>query len=165
VRPIQGYPKFFIRYDGEVFSMAGGNGIIRRRYNLSKDGYRRMSLTQNGDTLRIHREVLKAFDRLPEQGELCRHLDGNPQNNHISNLKWGTPKENSMDCIRHGRNTFQKMIGEGSPAAKFTDEEVAEIREWRKEGLKYKQIMELYSISKAHVSYIVNNKTRVKKEK
>ena len=57
------------------------------------------------------------------------------------------------------------MIGEESPAAKFTDEEVAEIREWRKEGLKYKQIMELYSISKAHVSYIVNNKTRVKKEK
>ena len=75
MRPIQGYPKFFIRYDGEVFSMAGGNGIIRRRYNLSKDGYRRMSLTQNGDTLRIHREVLKAFDRLPEQGELCRHLE------------------------------------------------------------------------------------------
>lgn len=163
MRPIEGYPKFFIRFDGEVFSMAGGNGLIKRKYNITKDGYKRINLTHRGGTLRLHREVLKAFDRLPKKGELCRHLDGNPQNNNISNLKWGTPKENSMDCLRHGRNQFQKMVGENSPVVKFTDAEVAEIRAWREDGLTYKQIMELYDISKSHVSYIVNYRTRTKK--
>ena len=165
MKPIEGYPDFFITNDGEVFSKARRKGLIKRKYVIARDGYKRIKLTNNGATLRLHREVLKAFNRKPKDGELCRHLDGNPQNNNISNLKWGTPRENSMDCIRHGRNQFQKMVGENSPVVKFTDAEVAEIRAWREDGLTYKQIMELYDISKAHVSYIVNNKTRIKKEK
>ena len=55
------------------------------------------------------------------------------------------------------------MVGENSPVVKFTDAEVAEIRAWREDGLTYKQIMELYDISKSHVSYIVNYRTRTKK--
>ena len=66
--------------------MAGGNGLFNRKYNLSKDGYKIINLTHDGDTLRLHREVLKAFDRLPKEEEICRHLDGNPCNNNIWNL-------------------------------------------------------------------------------
>jgi hypothetical protein len=165
VRPIKDYPNFYISNTGEVFSTARGEGVIRRKYNLTKDGYKRMSLTHNGDTLRLHREVLKAFDRPPKVGELCRHLDGNPQNNHISNLKWGTPKENAQDCLKHKRNPFQRLVGEKSPASKFSDEVVAEIRACHEVGFTYREIIGAYGISKAHVSYIVNNKTRIKKEK
>lgn len=162
MRPIQGYPKFFIRDDGEVFSMAGGNGLIKRKYNLSKDGYKRINLTHDGDTLRLHREVLKAFDRLPKEEEICRHLDGNPCNNNIWNLKWGTHKENSQDCLRHRKNAFQNLVGEKSPVAKFSDIEIEDIKKRRKEGATYKEIMGVYDISKAHVSYIINGKTRVR---
>ena len=165
MRPIKGYPNFYISNTGEVFSTARGKGVIRRKYNLTKDGYKRMSLTHNGATLRIHREVLKAFDRPPKVGELCRHLDGNPQNNHISNLKWGTPKENAQDCLKHKRNPFQLLAGEDSPVSKFSDGVVAEIRACHEVGFTYREIVEAYGISKAHVSYIVNNKTRIKKEK
>jgi DNA-binding CsgD family transcriptional regulator len=33
---------------------------------------------------------------------VCRHLDGNPANNHISNLGWGTNSENTQDRLEHG---------------------------------------------------------------
>jgi hypothetical protein len=32
----------------------------------------------------------------------CRHLDGIPDNNHLSNLAWGTPAENYNDRRHHG---------------------------------------------------------------
>ena len=140
--------------------MAGGNGIIRRKYNISKDGYKRINLTHGGGTLRLHREVLKAFNRLPKTEEICRHLDGNPCNNHIFNLKWGTHKENSQDCLKHNKNPFQHLVGEKSPVVKFSDAEIEDIITRRKEGATYKEIMEVYDISKSHVSYIINGKTR-----
>ena len=162
MRPIQGYPKFFIRDDGEVYSMAGGNGLIQRKYSFTQEGYKRITLTHKGDALRLHREVLKAFDRLPNEGEICRHLDGNPKNNSISNLKWGNHKENAQDCLKHGRNRFQILVGENSPTAKFSDKEIEDIRNRRKKGATYKEIMGVYDISKSHVSYIINGKTRVR---
>jgi hypothetical protein len=162
VRPIESHPRFYISIGGEVYSTAGGNGLIKRKYNICKDGYKRIRLIKDGATLRLHREVLKAFDRFPKEGEICRHLDGNPLNNHISNLKWGTHKENSMDCLKHGRNVFQKMWGEKSPVVKFSDIEIEDIKKRRKEGATYKEIMGVYDISKSHVSYIINGKTRVR---
>jgi hypothetical protein len=33
---------------------------------------------------------------------VCRHLDGNPINNRLENLRWGTHKENKADAIKHG---------------------------------------------------------------
>ena len=165
MKPIEGYPDFFITNDGEVFSKAKGKGLIKRKYSLARDGYKRIKLTHGGSTLRLHREVLKAFSRKPKEGELCRHLDGNPQNNNISNLKWGTPKENAQDCLKHQRNPFQLLVGEDSPVSKFSDDVIAEIRTCHEVGFSYREIIEAYGISKAHVSYIVNNKTRIKKGK
>ena len=162
MRPIEGYPGFYIAKDGEVFSTVRGNGVIRRKYGFTQEGYKRITLTNKGEPLRLHREVLRAFDRLPKEGEICRHLDGNPKNNHISNLKWGTHKENAQDCLKHGRNKFQILVGENSPSAKFSDKEIEDIRNRRKKGATYKEIMEVYDISKSHVSYIINGKTRVR---
>ena len=162
MRPIENYPGFYISKNGEIFSTARGKGIVKRKSTSTIDGYKRIKLTSMGETLRIHREVLKAFDRLPNKGEICRHLDGNPKNNHVSNLKWGNHKENAQDCLKHGRNKFQILVGEKSPTAKFSDIEIEDIRTRRKEGATYKEIMEIYDISKSHVSYIINGKTRVR---
>ena len=162
MKPIADYAGFYIANDGEVFSTVRGNGVIKRKYSFTQEGYKRITLTHKGDALRLHREVLKAFDRLPNEGEICRHLDGNPGNNHVSNLKWGNHKENAQDCLRHGRNRFQILVGENSPSAKFSDTEIEDIKKRRKEGATYKEIMEVYDISKSHVSYIINGKTRVR---
>lgn len=50
----------------------------------------------------VHRLVALTF--LPITGPVVRHLDGNPLNNHIENLRWGTVRENVYDTIEHGRH-------------------------------------------------------------
>jgi len=30
------------------------------------------------------------------------HNDGDPHNNRVSNLRWGTASENALDAVRHG---------------------------------------------------------------
>lgn len=50
----------------------------------------------------IHQLVLEAFVGLAPEGMECRHLDGDPDNNFLSNLAWGTRTENAQDSIRHG---------------------------------------------------------------
>jgi hypothetical protein len=52
----------------------------------------------------VHDLVLLAFDgQRPESNERgeIRHLDGDKMNNHLSNLKYGTAKENMADRKLH----------------------------------------------------------------
>ena len=78
------------------------------------------------------------------------------------NLKWGTNKENAQDCLRHGRNVFSRY-GEDSPVCKYTDKEIEDVRQMKRDGATYKEIIEKYKMSKTHVSYIINGKTRVRR--
>jgi HNH endonuclease len=72
----------------------------------------------------VHRLVLLAFVGPCPQGMQCRHLNGDPTDNRVENLKWGTAYENAADAIRHGRS------GKGvqNPKAKLTDDLVRWIR-------------------------------------
>lgn len=56
--------------------------------------------------LYVHSLVLTAFVGPKPEGMECCHRDGNPLNNHIDNLRWGTHSDNMQDSIRHG--TFKK---------------------------------------------------------
>lgn len=50
----------------------------------------------------VHRAVLEAFiGPCPEGMEAC-HDDGNPKNNTVENLYWGTRSDNVKDALRHG---------------------------------------------------------------
>lgn len=61
---------------------------------------------KGGSSLRaVHRLVLEAFIGTRPKEMVCRHLDGNSLNNDLSNLKWGTKKENAQDCVKHGRRS------------------------------------------------------------
>lgn len=53
----------------------------------------------------LHRLVLMTWDRFPKLGEETRHLDNNPLNCHIDNLRWGTSAENTADMIQTGRHS------------------------------------------------------------
>jgi hypothetical protein len=86
-------------------------------------GYLRVGL--NGQWHTIHSLVLEAFvDPCPE-GMQARHRDGNPSNNRLTNLIWGTPSQNQMDRVAHGTSNRS----ERHPRTKLTNQQVIEIRD------------------------------------
>ena len=66
------------------------------RVGLSKDGRAR--------SIDVHRLVAAAFIGPCPPGQLVRHLDGDGQNNTLANLAYGTPGDNELDKVRHGRH-------------------------------------------------------------
>lgn len=73
------------------------------RAGVNSRGYLVVSLCKDGKPkmMRVHRLVAEAF--IPNNnGHPCiNHKDGNPQNNHVSNLEWCTQKEN----VQHAYDT------------------------------------------------------------
>jgi hypothetical protein len=76
--------------------------------------YCRVGLRKNGKQLlkSVHRLVAEAFIPNPKKYPLVMHIDDNPQNNHISNLQWGTHNMNSKDMKLKGRarNQYTSII-------------------------------------------------------
>ena len=70
------------------------------------NGYQFVALWRDNKPhqISIHRAVLSAFDRLPNQGEVGMHLDDDPTNNSIENLRWGTTSDNVRDCSAKRRH-------------------------------------------------------------
>jgi hypothetical protein len=90
------------------------------------------------DPKQVHALVLTAFDGPKQAGQVCRHLDGNPANNVLHNLCWGTHKENHLDAKDHGTHSPPPrlvQVGDLNHAVKLTKEQVRIIRE-RKEPAK-----------------------------
>lgn len=54
----------------------------------------------------IHRLMAEAFTPNPDGYPVVRHLDDDPSNNVLDNLKWGTQKDNMRDCIDNGHAHF-----------------------------------------------------------
>lgn len=52
---------------------------------------------------RVHEIIGEAFLGPLESGQVWRHWDGDPWNNHVENLHKGTPYQNVQDQKRHGR--------------------------------------------------------------
>lgn len=72
----------------------------------------------------VHRLVLTTFVGPCPDGLECLHCDGNPANNEVSNLRWGSRSENLLDAVRHGA----KPVGEKHHNSKLTAEQVLRIR-------------------------------------
>jgi hypothetical protein len=75
------------------------------RLPIASGGYPQAHLSMDGRTrcIHVHRLVAAAFIGGCPDGQLVRHLDGDPANNVLANLSYGTPHENQLDKVRHGR--------------------------------------------------------------
>lgn len=90
-------------------------------------GYHRVSLSdgQGGVSVRkVHQLVCAAFIGPRPQGQMPLHCDGDPTNNRLSNLRYGTGSENVADAIAHG--TF--ALGENRVQAKLMDADAGAIK-------------------------------------
>lgn len=69
-----------------------------------KNGYKKVVLRIDGKRkdFRVAVLVAEAWHGPRPKGLIVRHLDGSKDNDIPRNLKWGTPKENSLDAKMHG---------------------------------------------------------------
>lgn len=123
-------------------------------------GYLRFGVRRNRKphTLLIHRLVLEAFVGPCPEGKECRHLDGDPTNNRLSNLAWGTHKENYDDSMSHGTAFLVKgaHVGESHARAKLTEPEVREIIRLRKIGHGATELGRMFGVTHGYISQITN---------
>jgi HNH endonuclease len=94
----------------------------------------RISVNHRSLNRKVHHLILEAFSGFrPEKSE-CRHLDGNPSNNHVENLTWGSRQENIADRTFHGTDARCGQRGDMHRDAKLCSETVRQIRKLRAEG-------------------------------
>ena len=77
-------------------------------------------------TMRVHRLVAEAFIPNPDNKDTVNHIDGNKQNNRVSNLEWVDRTEQMLHAYDLGLKTSR--VGSANSNAKLTDEQVREIR-------------------------------------
>lgn len=80
------------------------SGRIAALNTGSKTGHLKVQIRMAGKYHHawVHRLVLETFAGPCPDGMECRHLNGNPKDNRLENLAWGTPSENSADTKAHG---------------------------------------------------------------
>jgi hypothetical protein len=78
---------------------------------LSSSGHRLVGLRRGGiyKSKSVHRLVLEAFVGPCPPGFVCRHINGDPDDNRLENLSWGTISENAIDRSAHGRWSIQSL--------------------------------------------------------
>jgi HNH endonuclease len=117
-REIIQFPSYCFGADGSVWSWRKTSCRWKQlRPYRSKTGYLSVTLWTNRVPTRkfVHRLVLEAFVGPCPTGLECRHLDGDPSNNRLDNLRWGTRLENVADTIRHGRRRTSSKPSVPSP--------------------------------------------------
>lgn len=90
---------------GRVRTLHGGRVRILKPW-ITPDGYLTVDLHRSGQRKhgRVHVLVATAWYGPCPEGNVCRHLNGDPMDNGLENLAWGTFSENSHDTVRHGRH-------------------------------------------------------------
>ena len=134
-RAIPGWEGYEASTHGNIRSLAPRNGYSWKaprvlRGSTNDTGHRHVVL-RGRVVVGVHRLGALTFLGPPPPGAtVCRHFDGDPTNNRPENLRWGTPKENSDDMLRHGTRKF----GEANHWARLTEQQVLDIYARRARG-------------------------------
>ena len=108
-KDVQGYEGLYkVSNLGNVYSVKSQK-ILKAQF--SYDGHATVGFYKNRKfkLYSIHRLVATAFIPNPLNHPIVHHLDDNPRNNCVSNLKWCTQKENVHYTIVAGKHG--KMYG------------------------------------------------------
>lgn len=110
-----------------------------------KTGYHRARLVRDGKqyTYLVHRLVAQHFLDEYDSELQVNHIDGNKDNNDISNLEMVTAKENVQHAVKNGLRGDIK--GERNPASLLTEEDVLEIYQ---SAINAHDIAEEFGVSK-----------------
>lgn len=100
----------------------------------------------------VHRLVAYAWlDKKPYQNHVM-HLDDNPLNNCVDNLRWGTHSDNMQDAVNKGRNT-------PGPVRKYDNDLIWEVFRRRERGESLESIRAAYPhITRSTIQHMTSGK-------
>ncbi len=131
--------------------------IINKRRNRkvkpqpNGKGYLRVSI--GGKLQFVHRLVAEKYIPNPENKEQVNHKDGNKLNNCVENLEWVTNQENRNHAVKNRLH----LCGENCSWSKLTQKDVDFIRSHK--DISIKEFMEMFNVSRACISAIINNRS------
>lgn len=167
-KPVPGYEGLYsvsahgrIRSEARTVPYKGGTprrlASVILRPNDNGIGHGWVGLRKDGRThkLYVHRAVLEAFVGPCPEGMECCHNDGNPQNNRVENLRWGTRQDNVDDQSLHGVTSR----GERNGHARLSAEDVRAIREAYSQGIQQPELARRYGVAQTTISHVVLRET------
>lgn len=122
---IKDYPNYYVTDCGDVYSrnFHREKRIKKLKQRVDKYGYFVVQLSKNGKEIHksVHRLVADAFIPNPENKPQVNHIDGDKQNNKVSNLEWVTNAENILHSFKNlGRKgTNLGKLGKENPMSKI----------------------------------------------
>jgi hypothetical protein len=122
-----------------------------------KSGHRLVVLGKGNSRL-VHALVLSAFVGPRPAGYDTLHGDGDPANNRLTNLRWGTRSENMQDAVRHGVHRSGAGRGEANPRAVLSEADVLAIRA-ALGSQSQRQLGEQYGVCRSAIGSISSGRT------
>jgi NUMOD4 motif. len=168
-RDIPGYEgSYQISSVGKIKSLGRSKRDGRNGFHLTKDTiknpvkrgqYLAIALSKNGHkkTFNIHALVMTCFIGERQKGKEVCHNNGNPHDNRLENLRYGTKAENKQDMRLHG--TYQE--GEKHGCAKIKDCEAKEIIRLFKLGIKSIILAKMFRVKYRTIWTIVTGRSRI----
>lgn len=123
-------------------------GRVLRPAGQKSDPHLRVVLEHHGPGQLVHRLVAAAFLGPCPDGQEVRHLDGDPTNNRLDNLAYGTRTENILDVYAIGKAWVTLTIAQ-----------VREIRQRLAAGERGADLAREYNVGQACISAIKHRRT------
>lgn len=163
-KSIKNFPDYEVSDIGRIRSLKFGKiKILKPKLIGSKNNnYLSISAYKNLKryNCKIHIAVLETFAGPRPLNHDVAHNDGNRFNNHISNLRWATRKENQNDKINHGTHVFGQKVWR----AALTEDQVRFIKtnyKFRSEKFSAKNLAKKFGVASSCIFKVIHGITWV----
>ncbi len=156
--------------EGNVFSITRTytnilGRVYTRKAQLIKPikhgtGYSSFTLCVEGvqKTVRSHRVIAESLIPNPDGKPYVNHKDGDPRNNHPSNLEWATAQENTDHAIREG---LFKPVGFDNAFCKFTMEDAEWMYRLNSYGIAKMELAKVFNCERGTVAQTIQRYKKV----
>lgn len=142
---------YTIQSDGQLWSHNHNRYV---KWQDNGNGYKKVIIWNNGKYKNeyIHRLVAIAFVQNPNNYEYVDHIDRNKENNHYTNLRWVSAKENTANTAGKSRYSVRR-----SHRHHYEQQTITAVQNDYLAGMKVMEIAAKYKIPRQSISRFVKN--------